>query len=220
MIARELISADILPLKTSTSGRDALYMMQDYHVRHLPIVNEKQILGLVSEDDIMEQEDDNEPIGSIHLSLSHPYIHDKDHIYEIMRLLNEFKLTIIPVIDKDENYLGVVTLHDLLKYFAKSASFSEPGSIVVLNVSKRNYSLSQIARIVESENAIVLNSFITSTPDSEELEITLKINRPDISRILNGFLRHDYEIKASFTESEYIDSLQEHYDSFMSYLNV
>jgi acetoin utilization protein AcuB len=220
MIARELISADILPLQTSTSGRDALYMMQDYHVRHLPIVNDKQILGLVSEEDILEQENDNEPIGSVRLSLNHPYVHDKDHIYEIMRLLNQFKLTLIPVIDKEENYLGVVTLHDLLKYFAKSASFSEPGSVVVLSVSKRNYSLSQIARIVESEQGIILNSFITSMPDSEELEITLKINRPDIGSILKTFVRFDYEIKASFTESEYIDSLQEHYDSLMSYLNV
>jgi acetoin utilization protein AcuB len=220
MIARNLISADIPHLLTSTSGRDALYMMQDHHVRHLPIVNDKQILGLISEDDILEQEDDNQPIGALQLSLNHPYIHDKDHIYDIMRLLNEFKLTVVPVIDKDENYLGVVTLHSLLQYFANSASFSEPGSIIVLNVSKQNYSLSQIARIVEQEQAFILNSFITSSKDSEVLEITLKINRPDIGRILKAFLRFDYEIKASFTESDYIDSLQEHYDSLMAYLNV
>jgi CBS-domain-containing membrane protein len=219
MIARELISAEIVPLRTSNTGEDALAMMDDFHIRHLPIVNDKQLLGLISEDEIFEFDTD-EPVGSYTLKMSHPYVHDTDHIYDIMRLLNEYRLTVIPVVDNDNNFLGVVSLHDLLNYFAQSASFSEPGSVVVLTVNKRNYSLSQIARIVESEGAVILNSFITSMPDSTELEITLKINRPDIAHIIATFHRFDYEIKATFSESEYMDSLQEHYDSLMSYLNV
>ena len=219
MIARDLISEDIVPLKTSNTGEDALSLMSDFHVRHLPIVNNRQLLGLISEDEIMEYDTD-EPVGSYELKMLHPYVHDRDHIYDIMRLLNEYRLTMIPVVDKDQNYLGVVSLHDLLKYFAESASFSEHGSVIVLSVNKHNYSLAQIARIVESEGGVILNSFITSSPDSTELQITLKINRPDIHKILSSFARFDYEITASFSESEYMDSLQEHYDSFMSYMNV
>ena len=219
MIARDLISKDIVPLHTSDTGEDALARMDDFHVRHLPIVNDRQLLGLIAEDEIFDAEPD-EPIGSYSLKMTHPYVHDSDHIYETMRLLNDYRLTLVPVVDADNNYMGVVSLHDLLKYFAETASFSEPGSVVVLEVNKHNYSLSQIARIVEAENARILNSFITSQPDSTELEITLKINRLDISRILGAFNRFGYEIKASFTESEYVDSLQEHYDSFMSYMNV
>ena len=217
MIARELISEDIVPLKTSNTGEDALALMSDYHVRHLPIVNNKQLLGLISEDEIMEYDTD-EAVGSYELQMVHPYVHDRDHIYDIMRLLNEYRLTVIPVVDKDQNYLGVVSLHDLLKFFAESASFSEPGSVIILSVDRHSYSLSQIARIVESEGAVILNSFITSQPDSTELQITLKINRPDILSILASFARFDYEISASFSETEYIDSLQEHYDSFMIHL--
>ena len=121
--------------------------------------------------------DTDEAVGSYELKMLHPYVHDRDHIYDIMRLLNEYRLTMIPVVDKDQNYLGVVTLHDLLKYFAESASFSEHGSVIVLSVNRHNYSLAQIARIVESEGGIILNSFITSSPDSTELQITLKINQ-------------------------------------------
>ena len=219
MIARELISEDIIPLKTSNTGEYALAMMSDFHVRHLPIVNNRQLLGLISEDEIFEY-DANEPVGSYSLKMSNPYVHDVDHIYEIMRILNEYRLTLIPVVDKEQNYLGVVSLNDLLKYFAETASFSEPGSVIVLEVNKKNYSLAQIARIVESEGAIILNSFITSSPDSTELEITLKINRTDITRIMATFARFDIIVKASFSESEYMDSLQDHYDSFMSYLNI
>lgn len=219
MIARDLISEDIVPLKTSNTGEDALALMSDFHVRHLPIVNNRQLLGLIAEDEILEYDTD-EPVGSYELKMLHPYVHDRDHIYDIMRLLNEYRLTMIPVVDKEQNYLGVVSLHDLLKYFAESASFAEKGSVIVLSVTRHNYSLSQIARIVESEGAAILNSFVTSSPDSTELEITLKINRPDISKILATFARFDYEITASFSESEYMDSLQEHYDSFMAYMNV
>ncbi len=219
MIARDLISEDIVSLKTSNTGEDALTLMSDYHVRHLPIVNNKQLLGLISEEEIFEY-DANEAVGSYLLKMHHPYVHDRDHIYDIMRLLNEYRLTVIPVVDKDNNYLGVVSLPDLLKYFAESASFSEPGSVIVLTVNKHDYTLSQIARIIESEGAIILNSFITSSPDSTELEITLKINRSDISSILATFTRFGYDITASFSESEYMDSLQEHYDSLMTYLSV
>lgn len=219
MIAKELISEEIVPLRTSDTGEDALAMMSEFHVRHLPIVNGSQLIGLISEDEIFEFDSD-ESVGSYNLAMAHPFVYDKNHIYEIMRLLNEYKLSLIPVVDKNQTYLGVVTLEDLLKYFAESASFGEHGSVIVLTVNRFNYSLSQIARIVESENTVILNSFITSTPDSTELDITLKLNRSDISKILASFQRFDYEIKASFSESEYIDSLQEHYDSLMSYLSV
>lgn len=219
MIARELISEDIVSLKTSNTGDDALALMSEYHVRHLPIVNNQQLLGLISEEEIMEF-DAQEPVGSYLLKMLHPYVNDRDHIYDIMRLLNEYRLTVIPVVDKDKNYLGVVSLHDLLKYFAESASFSERGSVIILNVTKHSYSLSQIARIVESEGATILNSFVTSSPDSTELEITLKVNRTDIQTILATFGRFGYDITASFSETEYMDSLQEHYDSLMHYLNV
>lgn len=219
MIARDLISSEITPLKTSNTGDDAISMMSDYHIRHLPIVNDRQLLGLISEEEIFEY-DTNEAVGSFALTMVHPFVRDNDHIYEIMRQMNVHRLTVIPVVDRDQNYLGVVSLNDLLKFFAESASFSEPGSVVVLSVSKRSYSLAQIARIVEGEGAIILNSFITSLPDSTELEITLKINRTEISRILSTFARFDYDITASFSESEYMDSLQEHYDSLMSYLDV
>jgi len=220
MTAQELISDEILPAKTSTIGEDAFHMMQDYHVRHLPIVNNEQLLGIISEDDLLNGLRMDDPLGSYALSLNHPYVHDRDHIYEVMRLMYQSKLTLVPVVDSDNTYMGVVTLNDLLKYFAESASFKEPGSVLVLTVTKHNYSLSQIARIVEMEGAIILNSFITSSPDSTELDITLKINRPDLSRILASFARYGYEIKASFAETEYLDSLQEHYDSLISYLNV
>jgi predicted transcriptional regulator len=219
MIAETLISDIIVPLKTSDTGEDALGMMNDFYLRHLPIVNDKQLLGLLSEDDILDH-DVLEPVGSYQLSLTQIRVNKRDHIYEIMRLLAENRLTIIPVIDDQQNYVGLITLEDVLSQFAQSGSFAEPGCILVLEVGKRDYSLSEIARIVESENAAILSSFIISSLESPRVDVTLKINRQNIQPIIAAFERYDYQIKASFNEAEYVDSLKDRYDALIAYLNV
>jgi CBS domain-containing protein len=219
MVAENLISSAILPLRTSDTGEDALGIMEDFYVRHLPIVNNKQLLGVISEDDILLH-DVHEDVGSYALSLHKPYVKAQDHIYEIMRLLSENSLTVIPVVDFDNNYVGMIAMEDVLNYFAKTGTFSEQGSIVVLEMHRRDYSLSEISRIAESEGAAILSSFITSNLDNARIDVTVKINRPNIQNILASFQRFDYEIKASFNENDYLESLQERYDSLMSYLNV
>jgi len=219
MIAESLISTDIIPLQTSDRGETALEMMSEFYVRHLPIVNNQQLLGLISEDDVLNY-DVHEAIGSYSLSLIRPYAMISDHIYELMRLMAELRLTVIPIVDHDQNYQGVVSMEDLLRYFAQTTSFTEPGSILILEVPRRDYSLAEIARLVESEQATILNVFLTGHPESARITVTLKINLLEIGRIVATFERFDYTINASFTESEYVDSLKERYDSLMSYLNV
>ncbi len=219
MLAESLISNEIIPLRTSDMGEDGLSMMEEFMVRHLPIVNNEQLLGLISESDILDQ-DATEAVGSYSLSLIRPYVSASDHIFEIMRLLADLKLTLIPVVDDENNYLGVVTQEDLLKRFAQMASFYEAGAVIVLELSRRDYSLSEIARIVESENAVILNCFITSYPDSSRIDVTLKINRQNIQSIIAAFNRYDYLIKAAFTEQSFQDTLRDRYDALMSYLNV
>ncbi|HKK75555.1 MAG TPA: CBS domain-containing protein [Saprospiraceae bacterium] len=219
MVAESLISTELIPLQTSDFGATALEMMSEFYVRHLPIVNNTQLLGLISEDDILEY-DVNEAIGSYSLSLARPYVYRGEHLYEVMRILAEKRLTVIPVVDKEHNYMGVVTLDDLLQYFSGNYSFREPGSIIVLTMSNRDYSLAEIARIVESENARILSAFVTSQPNSPIIDVTLKLNKQHTQNIIATFLRFDYQVKASFNEVEYLDSLQERYDSLMSYLNV
>ena len=219
MIASNLLSQSIVPLKTSDTGEEALSIMSDFYVKHLPIVNNKQLLGLISEDDILNN-DVVEAVGSYQLSMSRPYVKDKDHIFEVMSIMSEYNLTVIPVVDAEDNYLGLISQDDLLRFFASIGSFTEPGSIIVLEMSKQDYSLAQISRVVESENAAVLSSFITTNLDSTKIDVTIKINRPDISGILATFQRFDYTVKASFQESEYFDTLKDRYDSLMTFLNV
>lgn len=219
MIAKDLMSYELSPLRVSDTGEEAITMMSIFHVKHLPIVSDTQFLGLMSEEIILNHDMD-EAIGSYSLGLARPFALDTDHIFDVMRKMAQGRLTVIPIVNLEEEYLGLVSMEDLIHYYASSFSFSEPGSIVVISTSKPQYSLAEISRIVESESAAILSTFLTSAEDSNEVHVTLKINKQDLTTIIASFQRFDYEIVAQFSDYEYIDDLKERYDSLMSYLNV
>jgi CBS domain-containing protein len=137
-----------------------------------------------------------------------------------MRQLVENSLTVVPVINHEGDYVGMVTGEDLLRFFALSSTFSDPGSIVVLEMGRHDYSLAEIARIVESDNAIVLSSFVRGSSDSSKIEVTLKLNSQNIGGTIATFERFNYTVKASFNEKHLQDTLKERFDSLINYLNV
>lgn len=219
MIAGELVSQNVMPLKTSDSGAAALSLMGDYYIKHLPIVNNTELLGLISEDDILDH-DVEEAIGSYGLSLRNVYVHDYDHIYEVMKSFHLHQVTALPVVDHDLVYKGMILQEDIVKYVANSFSVNEPGAILVLEISRRDYSLAEMAKIVESENANILSSYVMPTTDSNIVQVTLKVNKQNLQSIIAAFQRFKYSVKASYQETEFLDSLKERYDSLMTYLDV
>ena len=219
MIAEHLISNTIIPLRTSDTGDEALGIMGDFYVRHLPIVNQKELLGLISETEILNH-DTSQAVGSYELSLQHPFVQINDHLFDVMKLVGEHQLSVIPVVDAQNQYIGLILAEELIQHFAKTGGFHESGSIIVLEMLRQDYALSQIAGIVESENAVILNSHVQTFTNSPQIELTLKINKHNILNIIASFERFDYHVKATFNELEYKDTLQERYEGLISYLNV
>lgn len=219
MTAKELISSSIFPINTSDTGEEALQMMQVYHVRHLPIVNHEKLLGILSEEDILIH-DTQEPVGSYRLSYLRPYCNENDHFFEVMTKMGRLQITVIPVIDHEENYLGIITMEDLLKYFATNYAFAEPGSIIVIETSRGNYSLAEIARLAESDDITLLSTFTHTVTDSQIIYVTLKVNRMDVSTFKASLERFGYSIAGVFSELDHEDNLKDRYDALMSYLNV
>src|SRR5476651_642820 len=119
MLAIELISDTIPAVRTSTTIQQVIDRMTEFKVRQLPIVNEDQFLGLVSEDDLIEPADYELPVGSVLLSLVNPYVLENQHIYDVIRLFYERQLTVVPVLDVKHNYLGMISINAITEYFAK-----------------------------------------------------------------------------------------------------
>ncbi|MNJ93189.1 CBS domain protein [compost metagenome] len=220
MTAIELISNTIPPLRTSDTVRKALDRMNEFKLYHLPIVNETQYLGLVSEEELMEARDLEIAIGALPLSLLNSFTFENAHIYEVIRFFSQLQLSVVPVLDQQKNYLGVVSINNLLNYTADLYSVNQPGGIIVLSISNRNNSLAHMSQIVEADNAQILSSYISSFPDSTKLEVTLKINKTELSGIVSSFERYDYEVKAVFNNSNQDDGSIDRFNSFMNYLNV
>jgi acetoin utilization protein AcuB len=220
MLAIELIADAIPPVHTSDTIQKAVDRMVEFRIRHLPIVNEEQFLGLLSENDIASESDQQLPIGSLALSLVNPYVLDDQHIYDVIRIFHERQLTVVPVLDAAKNYLGLITVNALTSYFAQLTSVAQPGGIIVLEINNKNNSLAHMAQIVESDNAQILSSYVQTYPDSTRMEVTLKVNKQDISNIVATFLRYEYDIKATFNHTDDNDNSRDRYNSLMNYLNL
>jgi CBS domain-containing protein len=220
MIARHLIADEIVPLRTSNTGKEALNLMEELKVSHLPIVNGDNLLGLISEQDIYDLNNLKQPIGNHKLSLKNPFVNEHQHLYDVLKLVSSLKLTVIPVLDDHERYIGSIGMRNLVGFMANSFALENPGGIIVLEMSENDYNLAEIAQIVQSNDAKVLSLFLASYPESTRLEVALKLNKTDISAVLQTFDRYGYYVKASFGEEENIESLKENYDSLINYLNI
>jgi len=220
MTAKDLITNSVIPLRTSDTGMNALNIMEDLRVMHLPIVNNEEFLGLISQTDIDNLNIPEEPLGNHNLSLTRPFVYQHQNIYEIIRMFSSLQLTLLPVLDSNNNYLGVITLTDLVRNFAKLAAVDNPGGVIILELNNKDYSLSEIAQIIESNDAKVLGLYVTSFPDSTKIEITVKLNKIDIRPVLQTFYRYNYSVTASFSEEGDSDVIKERFDSLMNYLNI
>lgn len=221
MLAKDLISDVIPALKTSETGQKALNWMEIFRISHLPIVNNTEFLGLISDTDIYDLNDSQQPIGNHNLSLIKPYVTLNQHIFEVISIASKLKLSVVPVLDDKKNYKGVVLVSELLENVAEMSSLKETGGIIVLTLVQNDYSLSHIAQIIESNGAKVLNLYVSSTPESNSLEVTIKLNTTNLMPIVRTFERFSYEVAAWHSDDDEMDRFYtDRFDSFMRFMDV
>ena len=221
MLAKDLISDVVPALKTSDTGLQALSWMDIFRISHLPIVNNQDFLGLISDKDIYDLNMAEEPIGNHKLSLFSPYVLVNQHIYEVIEIISRLELTVVPVMDENKHYMGLITQNDLLHTFANLSALKQPGGILELELNVNDYTLTEISQIVESNDARILSLYVSSPEDSMKMNITLKVSTTDITSIIQTFNRYDYTVKASYMESDEMeDLLHNRFDAFMKYLSI
>lgn len=221
MLAKDLISDMIPVVKTSDSGADVLTWMENSKVSHLPIVNQSSFLGLVSDNDIYSLDDPDSPIGNHPLSLFSPFVTMGQHIVEVLEIVKRLKISVVPVVNSEHEYQGCITVYDLVAEMANMTSADQQGAILVMEMTIHDYSLTEIARIVEENQAKVLFSYISSVPETTEIRVTIKINTTEVASIVRSLERYNYSIEATFLESGQLDDMyQNRYEEFMRYLNI
>jgi len=221
LLAKNLISEVVPALHSSDNGQKALNWMDVFRVSHLPVVDETHYLGLVSDKLIYDLNLTEEDIGQHLDKLPTPHIHEAQHIFEVASVMYKLKLSVLPVVDSEHIYLGVIVLYDLARKFANLYSVYEPGGVITLEINALDYSVSQIANIIESNDAKILNLFVNRIHNTNNLLVTIKLNVEELSPVIQTFLRYDYNVSGVYMDNSMLKDLYEdRFDQFMKYMNI
>ncbi|MGB1247351.1 MAG: CBS domain-containing protein [Chitinophagales bacterium] len=218
MIAKYAIEESVPYLKISDTVEFSLELMEDYKLEHLPIVEDKKLVGIIAEKQLLEC-DFEQKLGTIDFPFLKTAVQEYTHVFDVMKLGYESSSSILPVIDKDEAYLGMITPKSLLNFISQHIISNEEGGIFVVKIEKIQYSLAEISRLVEANKASIITT--TTIPiDIDTIQVTVKVDVTDLTYILATLERYGYNISNVFHKAEQIDELKERYDALMHYLNV
>lgn len=221
MIAEELINQMIPPLKVTDDAHKAIVWMEEFRCNYLPVVDDGKLQGFISEEIIMESNDIEKSVGSFSLVGEDCTVSMESHFFDILRVAGEHKLNMVAVLNEQGKYAGIITVQDVMTSFAQTASVQMPGGILVLSMDLIDYSLAEISRYVEENNAKVISStMVEDTLDPGKIKVTLKINQLDLSRIVATLERFGYRVIGRYQEATRDDDSKERLDMLMKYLNM
>jgi acetoin utilization protein AcuB len=219
MTSAELITNHITPLENTATIGEALELMNDYHVRELPVVNDNTFIGLLCFDDI-ENLSKEITVAECASLYKHVFVNASDFFLVPLRKMHQQQLTLLPVVEEEAQLKGVITEEEILQAASHYNAASEPGGIIILQVSLNDFSISEIGRIVESNNARIIHLNTWADAATGQLMVSVKVNKNDIQDILASFERYQYNVLQYFGENLSEEELKINYDHLMNYLNI
>ncbi|MFO7869053.1 MAG: CBS domain-containing protein [Bacteroidales bacterium] len=221
MIARTLLTETIHPLFDSVNEKEAYEYMHTHKIFHVPVINEdSKLCGLLAEEDIYPP-DAHKIIGKHPEKYSTVKVFAHQHFFEICELVFNQHISSVPVVEENDAYIGLITAHDLIKYFTRIYSFHNPGAIIVLSVLIQDYSLSEISHIIEENDAKIISMYTDIENDSQNMDIIIKLNTQEISSILQTFTRYEYTVKTHFEGYDKLQAMyKERVESILNYINI
>jgi Mg/Co/Ni transporter MgtE len=221
MIAEELINDMVPALTMKDDAEKAILWMGELRTNFLPVIENSRFKGFISEEIIFDNNDLEKQISTIKLVGDSCYLNKNQHFYDVIKLFKDFDIDMVAIVDDNDNYLGVVTIDDIMNAFSQTSAIQSPGGIIILKLNQIDYSLSEIARLVEENNAKILSSYIKNDPiESGRILLTLKINTSEITRIIATLERFGYVIIAQFKESPDRVDEKDRLDLLMKYINI
>ena len=220
MLTGNLHTQTLPYLRLSDKIFQALELMNENHVEHLPIVDGDKYIGIISEEDLSQADNDHSTLEQFQQSISNAAVKDDEHVLKAIQIAVQNGLTVVPIVGDDNELLGVVTYSDLLKYSSEFMSLNEPGGLIVLEIESKNYSFNEISRLVEANDAQIKQLNTNVDPETGLMEVTIKINKVEVSDLVATFQRHEYNVKYYLGEELFENELKTNYDNLMNYLKI
>lgn len=220
MLTAELINNNIPRLTLQDSVSKALQLINDYRVSHLPVVNDEKYLGLISEDDLLDAEDEKTAILILQDDFIKAAVNENEHFLKAVNISSQFNTTVVPVVDEQNELAGVITGSDLLKTLGNFSGADELGGIIVLEMERTQFAISELSRIVESNDATILHLNTIVHPQTGMLTVTLHINKKEIANIVATFERYEYDVIYYFGNEQFENEIHSNYRHLMNYLDI
>jgi len=220
MLIRELLSQSLPSLRLQDKVHQALQLMNDNHVTHLPITDSDKYIGIVSEEDLLQAENDHFTLEQLEQSFFNVSVKEDEHFLKAVQTAAENGLSVVPVITEENELAGTVAYTDLLRYASEFMSLNEPGGLIVLEIASNQYSFNEISKLVETNDAQITQLNTSNDAETGMMQVTIRINKPEISDIIATFQRYEYNVKYSFGEEQYANELRSNYDNLMNFLKM
>jgi predicted transcriptional regulator len=217
MIANELITNNYPTVDPDDKIFLALQLMEDFDIHHIAVVDHDKYLGLVSKDDLLDA-DDNTAIKALMGSMLQKSVKFDEHFLSALRLASQNSLSLVPVVNKEQEWIGAIPYIEILKASSRFIGAEDPGAVIVLEMERKSYSFGEISRLVETNDAYITQFNTSFETETGLLVVTIKINKVEVSDILSTFQRYDYTVRYFIGEEHYENELRHNYDHLMSYL--
>lgn len=220
-LAENLIADHLPAVRPADTGQQVLNLMDVYRVTQLPVVKEKEYLGMITDKLIYDLNLAGERMEAHTLPLHTPHVHAGQHLFEVAAVMYKLNLEVIAVVDDEHNYLGAILLKDISARLARLFSVTEPGGVIILRTTWNNYSSSQISQIIEGNDTRILSLFVSRSEKSDLIDVTIKLDKVDLSAVIQTFTRYNYEIAAVYMDDSMLDDMYEdRLEQFLKYLNM
>jgi len=219
MYAHNLISNETPQVRTSDLCGTVLDWMDEYDVLHLPVFEGNKFQGLVSQSLLLDLAEEM-PLANLPNAFLDIHVTAEAHLFDIIKLMNAASLSVVPVFTKEMEFSGVVRYVDVIKFLGSSSAAIQPGALLELQMHSTDYSMADMARIIEGNDAKILFANVVRLPDSKDIKVFLKLNTNDVSGVLQTFSRYDYKVFSSVQNNEFEEDLRDRFDSLMNFINM
>jgi acetoin utilization protein AcuB len=219
MLANQLITNHYPSVEPDDKIFAALQLMDDFDILHIAVVDHNKFLGILNKDDLLDA-DENAPVKVAMGGMLQKALKTSEHFLSALRFASENNLSMVPVINKDQEWVGAITIMELLKAAAQFTGAEEPGAVIVLEMERKSYSFGEISRLIETNDAYITQFNTSFENETGLLIVTIKINRAEVSDIISTFQRYEYSVRYFIGEEQYENELRFNYDHLMSYLKI
>lgn len=222
MFTNDLINNNIPRLKPKDTVAKALQLLNDFRITHLPVVYEDKFLGIISEEDLLDLDETahDAPIEALPEHYIIQSVPDKVHFMNAVNYALQHDTNVVAVSKANGVFVGAISTMELLKELGNFAGANEMGGLIVLRMERLQFSISEISRIVESNDCTILHLNTTTDPETGLLNVTLQLNKRELATVVATFERYDYDVIYFNGSERFENEINENYDNLMKYLDI